>query len=152
MENEHIEIPIVDSQNCYGYWDKDLQVHVPTIVSVDTGTDRERNLVVAQLPDKDGDLEYLSWMVSDRMDRETGRDKFKTRIVQAVIDWMRDDPGNALCIYDFLDTFNSDFVDVCSALMYNADDAYRDRLTKDQNDAVPSVQSGNGHLANSLRR
>jgi len=152
MENEHIEIPIVDSKNCYGYWDKDLQVHVPTIVSVDTGTDRERNLVVAQMPDKDGDLEYLSWMVSDRMDRETGRDKFKTRIVQAVIDWMRDDPGDAGQVWNFLDGLNCDFVDPASDGMMRVDEAYRDRLTKDQNDAVPSVQSGNGHLANSLRR
>ena len=148
MENEHIEIPIVDSQNCYGYWDADLKCYTPLIVECDDG----RKVVVAKLPDRDGDLQTVSFQVSSAMDAKTGKDKFKVAIVNAAIQWMCSNPEDAQSVWFFLDGLNCDFVDPASDGMMRADDAYRDRLTKDQNDAVPSVQSGNGHLANSLRR
>ena len=149
MENEHIDIPVIDSQNCYGYWDADLKCYTPLIVECDDG----RKVVVAKLPDRDGDLQTVSFQVSSAMDAKTGKDKFKVAIVNAAIQWMCSNPEDAVSVWQFLEDFNSTFVDYAADGLVIAAAIQSEIASNDYRDTVNGqFRSDNGHLANSLRR
>ena len=149
MENNHIDIPVINSKNCCGYWDADLKCYTPLIVECDDG----RKVVVAKLPDRDGDLQTVSFQVSSAMDAKTGKDKFKVAIVNATIQWMCSNPEDAVSVWQFLEDFNSTFVDYAADGLVIAAAIQSEIASNDYRDTVNGqFRSDNGHLANSLRR